>query len=78
MKFTPKVHTHFAGSICVVELTPGALEPGSNGTYIDSQIRQSANLIEVVQAGHVTQRFFEVGEAAPARIVSIMREHSHV
>jgi len=78
MKFTPKVHTHFAGSICVVELTPGALEPGSNGTYIDSQIWQGVNQIEVVQAGHVIQRFFEVRETAPARIVSIMREHSHV
>lgn len=68
------VHTHFSGSPCVVELTPGALEPGSNGAYIDVQRRGSLDRIEVVQAGHVTYRTHEYLHNAPERIVSIMKE----
>lgn len=71
---TPAVHTHFSGSPCVVELTPGALEPGSNGTYIDVQRRGSLDRIEVVQAGRVTYRTHEYPDKAPERIVSIMKE----
>ena len=71
---TPTAHTHFSGSPCVVELTPGALEPGSNGAYIDVQRRGSLDRIEVVQAGHVTYRTHEYPHNAPERIVSIMKE----
>ena len=71
---TPTVHTRFSGSPCVVELTPGALKPGSNGAYIDVQRRGSLDRIEVVQAGHVTYRTHEYPHNAPERIVSIMKE----
>ena len=70
------VHTHFSGSPCVVELTPGALGPGSNGTYIDVQRRGSLDRIEVVQAGRVTYRTHEYQHNAPERIVAIMKEFS--
>ncbi len=74
---TPVVHTGFSGSPCVVELTPGALEPGSNGIYIDVRRRADRlDLIEVVQAGQVKRRHFERTEDAPERIVSIMKEYS--
>lgn len=53
---------------------PGALEPGSNGAYIDVQRRGCHDRIEVVQAGQVQQRFIERIENAPERIVSIMKE----
>lgn len=71
---TQIVHTRFSGSPCVVELTPGALKPGSNGAYIDVQRRGSLDCIEVVQAGHVTYRTHEYPHNAPERIVSIMKE----
>ena len=71
---TPAVHTHFSGSPCVVELTPGDLEPGSNGAYIDVQRRGNLDRIEVVQAGRVTYRAHEYPHNAPERIVSIMKE----
>ena len=67
-------HTHFSGSPCVVELTPGALKPGSNGAYIDVQRRGCHDRIEVVRGGQVQQRFIERIENAPERIVSIMKE----
>ena len=71
---TPTAHTHFSGSPCVVELTPGALEPGSNGAYIDVRRRGSLDRIEVVRGGQVQQRFIERIENAPERIVAIMKE----
>ena len=68
------VHTHFSGSPCVVELTPGALEPGSNGAYIDVQRLGRFDRIEVVRAGRVIYRTHEFSEKAPERILSIMKE----
>ena len=59
------VYTHFSGSVCVVELTPGALRPGSNGIYIDVQRRGSLDRIELVRDGQVKQRFFECLKTAP-------------
>ena len=73
---TPTVHTHFSGSPCVVELTPRALEPGSNGTYIDTRRHRAEGFheVELVVGGHVRQRWCESTEDAPERIISIMKE----
>ena len=72
---TPTVHTHFSGSPCVVELTPGALEPGSNGAYIDARQHRTKDFHEIglVVAGRVRQRWCESAKDAPGRIVSIMK-----
>lgn len=69
------VHTHFSGSPCVVELTPGALRPGSNGAYIDVQRCGSLDRIEVVRSGQVKQRFFEYPKDAPERIIALIKEN---
>ena len=58
----------------MVELTPGALKPGSNGAYIDVQRRGSLDCIEVVQAGHVISRTYEYPHNTPECIVSIMKK----
>ncbi len=71
---TQIVHTRFSGSVCIVELTPRALKPGSNGAYIDVQRRGSLDCIEVVQAGQVTYRAHEYPHNVPERIVSIMKK----
>ena len=69
------VYTHFSGSVCVVELTPGALRPGSNGTYIDVQRRDGLDCIELVRGGQVKQRFFECLKTAPERIITLIKEN---
>jgi len=69
------VHTHFSGSPCVVELTPGALRPGSNGAYIDVQRHGSLDRIDLVRGGQVKQRFFVRPEDAPERIIALIKEN---
>ena len=70
------VYTHFSGSVCVVELTPGALRPGSNGTYIDVQRRGSLDRIDLIRGGQVKQRFFEYIKNAPERIIALIKENN--
>lgn len=70
------VYTHFSGSVCVVELTPGALRPGSNGSYIDVQRRGSLDRIDLVRGGQVKQRFSEYIKNAPERIITLIKEHT--
>ena len=70
------VYTHFSGSVCVVELTPGALRPGSNGSYIDVQRRGSLDRIDLVRGGQVKQRFFECIKTAPERIITLIKENT--
>ena len=70
------VYTHFSGSVCVVELTPGALRPGSNGSYIDVQRRGSLDRIDLVRGGQVKQRFFEYIKNAPERIITLIKENT--
>ena len=69
------VYTHFSGSVCVVELTPKTLRPGSNGIYIDVQRRGSLDRIDLVRGGQVKQRFFEYIENAPERIITLIKEN---
>ena len=69
-----RVYTHFSGSPCVVEITPGALNLGSNGIYIDVRRHHNRDHIEVVQAGQVKQRFKEQYQDAPGRIIELMKE----
>ena len=69
------VYTHFSGSVCVVELTLGALRPGSNGIYIDVQRRDGLDCIELVRGGQVKQRFFEYIKNAPERIITLIKEN---
>ena len=73
---TPTAHTHFSGSPCIVELTPGALGAGSNGAYIDAHQCPGKDLhrIELVVAGFVRRRWYETTNDTPERIVSIMKE----
>jgi len=69
------VYTHFSGSPCVVELTPGALRPGSNGAYINVQRHGNLDCIELVRGGQVKQRFFVHLKDAPERIIALIKEN---